>query len=189
MRRRLTRRCSRPAAGDAHELVAQPRAAGLLNGRLVSRRNAGWWRLCVFYLVTVVSCSRENAAPSYQLALPLPAHSVATGHRFRLVVDHADPFIEFFSLPQVVELTSTPAGSPAEPWAVVSEEPSGTQRNFAPVWREQQDGSLTLRWGGEDTSTTVSVLPQGGGRWVGTVTHRWFDGSSDSFPAQLEQQS
>jgi hypothetical protein len=33
----LTRRCSRPAAGDAHGLAAQQSAAGLLSGRLVSR--------------------------------------------------------------------------------------------------------------------------------------------------------
>ncbi len=31
----LTRRCSRPAAGDAHQLATQPCAAGLLNGSLV----------------------------------------------------------------------------------------------------------------------------------------------------------
>ncbi len=34
---KLTRRCSRPAAGRALGLVAQPRAAGLLNGRVVRR--------------------------------------------------------------------------------------------------------------------------------------------------------
>ena len=35
--RQLTRRCSRPAAGHAQGLAAQPRAAGLLSGHLVRR--------------------------------------------------------------------------------------------------------------------------------------------------------
>jgi len=34
----LTRRCSRPAAGDAPGLLAQPCAAGLLSGRVVRKR-------------------------------------------------------------------------------------------------------------------------------------------------------
>ncbi len=136
----------------------------------------------------IAACSHDNAPSSYQLTLSLPALSVATGHKFTLVVDRANPTLAFCRLPEVVELTSAPAGSPAGPWAAVAEEPAGVPRDFAPVWREQQDGSLTLLWGGEDTSTTINVLPQSGARWVGTVTHCWYDGTSESFPTELEQQ-
>ncbi len=42
---RLTRRCSRPAAGCGHGRTAQPCAAGLLSGRVVRRRrHAAWLR-------------------------------------------------------------------------------------------------------------------------------------------------
>jgi hypothetical protein len=63
-----------------------------------------------------------------------------------------------------------------------------TPRDFAPVWRELQDGSLLLSWGGEDTSTTIVVTPQANGRWAGTATHRWYDGTSTVAPAELEPQ-
>ena len=66
--RLLTRRCSRPAAGDAHGLAAQLRAAGLLSGRLVRRAcDAGVRKFIaaiVVVAVCVVACDHTPEAPA-----------------------------------------------------------------------------------------------------------------------------
>jgi hypothetical protein len=135
--------------------------------------------------LVLLSCSRAAPEPEHALTLQLPAQSRAAGQRYRLVVDRTNP--AFAQLPQIVELTREAAGSPAEPWAVVREEPADLPRDFAPEWRELQDGSLLLSWGGEDTSTTIVVAPQADGRWAGTATHHWYDGTSTAAPAELER--
>jgi hypothetical protein len=157
---------------------------------LVSRRAAAPWNIRMLCGVVLFACSCTKAAePSHELTLHLPGQSPAAGHRFQLSVDRADPLIA--DLPQVVELTSRPAISPAEPWAVVVEAPVGNAHDFTPMWRAQQDGSLLLSWGGEDTAITISVASRGARLWVGTVTYHSYDGTetTSAVPAQLELQS
>ncbi len=59
----LTRRCSRPAAADAHERATQRPAAGLLNGRVVRwPRNRRSLLVELFVSAIAVSCSTPPAS-------------------------------------------------------------------------------------------------------------------------------
>jgi len=81
MRRRLTRRCSRPAAGDAHGLAAQPRAAGLLNGRLVSQMSCQVVR-CVI-IASALGCAAVACDAGTPADASQPASTSAPPHRFQ----------------------------------------------------------------------------------------------------------